>query len=257
MAQLATKIARLRLALTVLPLRASGAGLILVAGVVLALSSVALAKEEQAIRNVPRISIDELKTLMERDAVLVIDVRDPDSFAKGRIPGAVNIDYTQILKEGGRFAGEKRTIVAYESPHRTADTLGLVAAVMGDTRAVCVAREMTKMFEQFWRGTAYDAQHHFSVENPKGEITLIIAGAPDNGQWDKTRVQAELQQRLDDVFFCKWTSRNRLQRSRVARSRLRTFSSWFTGRSGRLCSPAISSRCIDCVRRSRNQEPFR
>ena len=86
---------------------------LILAGVVLVLSSAALAKEEQAIRNVPRISIDELKTLMEQNAVLVIDVRDPDSFAKGRIPGAVNIDYTQILKEGGRFAGEKRTIVAY------------------------------------------------------------------------------------------------------------------------------------------------
>jgi 16S rRNA (cytidine1402-2'-O)-methyltransferase len=101
-------------------------------------------------------------------------------------------DLLQSLKN------EKRTIVAYESPHRTADTLGLVAAVMGDSRAVCVAREMTKMFEQFWRGTAYDAQQHFSAENPKGEVTLIIAGAPDNGQWDKARVQAELQQRLDD-----------------------------------------------------------
>ena len=50
----------------------------------------------QAIRNVPRISIDELKALMEQNAVLVIDVRDPDSFAKGRIPGAVNVDYTQF-----------------------------------------------------------------------------------------------------------------------------------------------------------------
>ncbi len=77
------------------------------------LSSAVLAKEEQAIRNVPRISIDELKTLIDRQAVLVIDVRDPESFAKGRIPGAVNIDYTEILKEGGRFAGEQRTIVAY------------------------------------------------------------------------------------------------------------------------------------------------
>ena len=52
----------------------------------------------QAIRNVPRISIDELKVLMEQKAVLVIDVRDPESFAKGRIPGAVNIDYTQVLR---------------------------------------------------------------------------------------------------------------------------------------------------------------
>ena len=83
------------------------------------LSAVALAeaeasaKEEQAIRNVPRITIDELKALMEQNAVLVIDVRDPESFAKGRIPGSVNVDYTQVLKQAETFAGEKRTIVAY------------------------------------------------------------------------------------------------------------------------------------------------
>lgn len=52
------------------------------------LSTIALAEEAQAIRNVPRISIDELKALMEKNAVLVIDVRDADAFAKGHIPGA-------------------------------------------------------------------------------------------------------------------------------------------------------------------------
>lgn len=67
----------------------------------------------QAIRNVPRITIDELKVLMEQEAVVVLDVRDPGAFAKGRIPGAVNIDYTQILARGAQFAGETRTIVAY------------------------------------------------------------------------------------------------------------------------------------------------
>ena len=67
----------------------------------------------QAIRNVPRITIDELKALMDQQAVLLIDVRDPESFAKGRIPGAVNVDYTQVLKEAGKFTGEKRTIVTY------------------------------------------------------------------------------------------------------------------------------------------------
>ena len=67
----------------------------------------------QAIRNVPRISIDELKALMEKNAVLVIDVRDAGSFAKGRIPGAVNVDYTKVLDEADRFKGETRTIVTY------------------------------------------------------------------------------------------------------------------------------------------------
>ena len=67
----------------------------------------------QAIRNVPRISIDELKALMEKNAVLVIDVRDADSYAKGRIPGAVNVDYTKVLDHADRFKGETRTIVTY------------------------------------------------------------------------------------------------------------------------------------------------
>jgi len=67
----------------------------------------------QAIRAVPRITIDELKVLMEQNAVVVLDVREPGSFAKGRIPGAINIDYTEILSKGARFAGEKRPIVAY------------------------------------------------------------------------------------------------------------------------------------------------
>ena len=67
----------------------------------------------QAIRNVPRITIDELKALMDRNAVLVIDVRDPESFKQGRIPGAVNVDYTQVLEESDRFKNEKRVIVTY------------------------------------------------------------------------------------------------------------------------------------------------
>jgi rhodanese-related sulfurtransferase len=84
------------------------------AGVLLAMVLFATATlSAQAIRNVPRISIDELKMLMDQNAVLILDVRDPESFAKGRIPGSINIDYTQILKDGGKFAGEKRTIVTY------------------------------------------------------------------------------------------------------------------------------------------------
>ena len=99
------------------------AALVLLAGLVPGLSSdlsavasakaEALAKEEQAIRSVPRITIDELKVLMEQKAVVVLDVREPGAFEKGRIPGAINIDYTQILSRGAQLAGEKRTIVAY------------------------------------------------------------------------------------------------------------------------------------------------
>ena len=67
----------------------------------------------QSIRNVPRISIDELKALMAANQVLLLDVRMPDEFAAGHIPGAVNLDYTMVSARGGRFKGEHRQVVTY------------------------------------------------------------------------------------------------------------------------------------------------
>ena len=78
-----------------------------------ALTVAGLFVEAQAIRNVPRISIDELKALMAKQAVLVIDVRTAAEFATGHIPGAVNVDFTQVLQQAEKFKGETRTIVAY------------------------------------------------------------------------------------------------------------------------------------------------
>lgn len=73
----------------------------------------AAALSAQAIRNVPRITIDELKALIGKDAVVVLDVRRPDEFAQGHIPGAVNLDYTLVSAQGSRFKGETRPVVAY------------------------------------------------------------------------------------------------------------------------------------------------
>ncbi|MEM9955573.1 MAG: 16S rRNA (cytidine(1402)-2'-O)-methyltransferase [Chloroflexota bacterium] len=93
---------------------------------------------------------------------------------------------------------DPRTLIAYESPHRVADTLGQIASVLGDTRQVCIAREMTKKFEEFWRGTAKSAAQHFSQENPKGEVTLLIEGASAPMNWDKATVRAALDTKLDE-----------------------------------------------------------
>lgn len=80
--------------------------------VALAIVSTA-APSAQAVRNVPRLTIDELKPLMAAGTVLVIDVRRPDEFAQGHIPGAVNLDYTLVSTQGHRFKAETRTIVTY------------------------------------------------------------------------------------------------------------------------------------------------
>lgn len=92
---------------------------------------------------------------------------------------------------------EKRTLIAYESPHRLTAALQAVIEVFGAARRVCVAREITKHYEEFFRGTAQEALARFAAENPKGEITLVIAGAPaELARWTEEAVRAALQERL-------------------------------------------------------------
>lgn len=67
----------------------------------------------QAMRNVPRISIDEVKALMAKKQVVLIDVRDPQSFAEGHMPGAINVPFDYIPKHVDQWKKEKRLLVTY------------------------------------------------------------------------------------------------------------------------------------------------
>lgn len=78
------------------------------------------------------------------------------------------------------LAEEQRTIVLYESPHRLVKCLAQIREFMGDDRPVCVARELTKMFEEFVRGTAAEVHKHFEENAPKGEIVVIIGKSEKN-----------------------------------------------------------------------------
>lgn len=69
--------------------------------------------------------------------------------------------------------GESRTIVAFESPHRLIASLKDIDDVLGDRKLV-ICREMTKLHEEIFRGTARQAIEHFI--KPKGEFTLVIEG---------------------------------------------------------------------------------
>ena len=72
------------------------------------------------------------------------------------------------------LAGETRTAVAFESPRRLEASLSDIRDALGDRR-VAVCREMTKLHEEVFLGTAADAAAHFT--NPRGEFTLVIEGA--------------------------------------------------------------------------------
>jgi 16S rRNA (cytidine1402-2'-O)-methyltransferase len=96
------------------------------------------------------------------------------------------------------IAAEPRTLVAYESPNRLTDTLAVLLDTLGDRR-ICVARELSKKFEEFRRGTVSEVLTHFTEQLPRGEITLVIAGAqpPTPDIWDEAHVRAALNARLE------------------------------------------------------------
>lgn len=74
------------------------------------------------------------------------------------------------------FIDEERTIVLYESPHRLVKALEEIVTFLGPDRVVCVAREISKFFEEFRRGPAAEVLEHFKKTPPKGEIVLLIRG---------------------------------------------------------------------------------
>jgi len=76
------------------------------------------------------------------------------------------------------LAGERRTIVLYEAPHRLARTLTDLTAALGAERSVVLARELTKLHEEVWRGSLGDAVARCADVEPRGEYVVVVAGAP-------------------------------------------------------------------------------
>lgn len=75
-------------------------------------------------------------------------------------------------------AGERRTTVLYEAPHRVLRTITDLAGACGGERRVALARELTKLHEEVWRGTLADAVTHLTERAPRGEYVVVVEGAP-------------------------------------------------------------------------------
>jgi 16S rRNA (cytidine1402-2'-O)-methyltransferase len=74
------------------------------------------------------------------------------------------------------YLEEERTVVLYESPHRINKALEECVAILGPNREVCVAREISKFFEEFKRGRAEDVLKYYQEHPAKGEIVLLVKG---------------------------------------------------------------------------------
>jgi len=68
----------------------------------------------------------------------------------------------------------KETVVFYESPHRLVKTLTMMQNYFASERKICISREMSKVFEEHFRGTVQEALAHFSAKEVKGEIVVTV-----------------------------------------------------------------------------------
>ena len=101
-----------------------------------------------------------------------------------------------------RFIGEvvnlTYTLIFLESPYRIVESLEDILSILGD-RQICVAREMTKMFEEYWRGTVSGAVEHFKSQPARGEFTLVVQGQTnDEGRkWTKQKLIVAIEKEMD------------------------------------------------------------
>lgn len=75
-------------------------------------------------------------------------------------------------------AHEQRTTVIYEAPHRITRTVHDLAEACGAIRRVALAREITKLHEEVWRGSLAEACVHVDAVEPRGEYVVVLEGAP-------------------------------------------------------------------------------
>lgn len=99
-------------------------------------------------------------------------------------------------KNLAELADLSHTLIFYASPHRVVAVMADMQAVFGE-RPVCVGRELTKMYEEFWRGTLSGAQAAFTERKPRGEFTLVVGGKIVSAEpWSEAAVIEALQAAL-------------------------------------------------------------
>jgi 16S rRNA (cytidine1402-2'-O)-methyltransferase len=148
-----------------------------------------------------------IKLAIER-GVQVVPVPGPSALIAALAAGGLPTDSFQFLgflppKRGQRRTmleaqqNAQHTIVVYEAPHRIAETMQDVAEILGPERPVALARELTKMHEEFIRGTAAQVLARVRQHELKGEITLLIG----KSEAQESQAGAEdIAQRLEEIM---------------------------------------------------------
>jgi 16S rRNA (cytidine1402-2'-O)-methyltransferase len=118
---------------------------------------------------------------------------------------------------------ETKTMIFYEAPHRLLSTLQDLAIILGNNRAIVLARELTKIHEEFWRGDLASAIALYQGERQgKGEYTLVVAGAEKDRNLilSESQLKEEFQQLLQQGMTRSQASRQLAKLSTLSRQEI-------------------------------------
>ena len=94
------------------------------------------------------------------------------------------------------LADEHRTVALYEAPHRVRRTVHDLLGECGPDRRIALARELTKLHEEVWRGTLAQAEEFLAEVEPRGEYVIVVEGAPPPAEADDAAITAALEREL-------------------------------------------------------------
>lgn len=111
---------------------------------------------------------------------------------------------------------ESRTLVFYEAPHRLKESLAALQRILGD-RAIVVAREVSKIHEEFLRGSIEQVLTQLAEREVKGEITLVVRGAGGQAQVSEEELIAQIRRMAEEGIGVKQISELLGERHQVAK----------------------------------------
>jgi 16S rRNA (cytidine1402-2'-O)-methyltransferase len=148
-------------------------------------------------------------------SALVVSGLPTDSFSFLGYPPRRSAERQRWLRE---LAAEPRTLVLFEAPHRLRACLHDLRQALGGDRPAAVCRELTKLHEEVLRGSLASLEQHFVPIEPRGECTLVVAGAPPaQVLWDEARVRQAVDRLRRDGLTASQAARTVAEQSGLPR----------------------------------------
>ncbi|XP_015902588.3 uncharacterized protein LOC107435483 isoform X1 [Ziziphus jujuba] len=152
----------------------------------------------------------ELAKLCANENIPIIPIPGPSAFVAALSASGLATDeftFVGFLPKHARSrrerlvvsANEATTQIFYVPPHKLHQFLEETSSLFGDSRKCVIAREITKVHEEFWRGTLEEAKEAFASRQPKGEITLLIQGKENPTV--ETPSESELENELRNLIY--------------------------------------------------------